>query len=403
MLPQAETQLHLGDCLPILLQMRAGSADLAYLDPPFFSQRVHRLAPRDRSQVFSFDDLWDSQREYAAFILERLQAVHRVLSARGSVFFHCDRNAVHVIRVLLEQIFGPENFRSEIIWHYRRWSNAQRGLLPAHQTILYYSKSSEYVFNEIWTDYSPATNVDQILQRRARDEFNKSTYDRDVDGNPIPNGIKRGVPLGDVWDIPFLNPKAKERTGYPTQKPLQLLEQIITLSTKEGDCVLDPFCGSGTALVAARSLNRSAIGIDESEEALELTRKRLLEPIRSKSRLLELGRAAYQNVDEGALALLQGLDVTPVQRNNGIDALLRHGFEGSPVPIRVQRPGETLLEAAEMLFKASVHKGAKRMFIVARTRGGCLAFGEELPPGVIAVEAPALAIRAYLETQRTPS
>lgn len=164
-------------------------------------------------------------------------------------------------------MFGSENFRSEIIWHYRRWSNSQRGLLLAHQTILYYTKSDQFTFNEMWTEYSPATNVDQILQRRSRDEFNKSVYDRDEDGNVIANGSKRGVPLSDVWDIPFLNPKAKERTGYPTQKPLSLLERIITLTTNEGDCVVDPFCGSGTTLVAAQSLGRTAIGVDVSEDA----------------------------------------------------------------------------------------------------------------------------------------
>ncbi|HJT33449.1 MAG TPA: site-specific DNA-methyltransferase, partial [Pirellulales bacterium] len=236
--------------------MECGSADLVYLDPPFFTQKVHRLAPRDRSKEFSFEDLWPSQKEYGTFLLQRLRAVHRVISNRGSLFFHCDRNAVHLARLVLDELFGPERFRSEIIWHYRRWSNAQRGLLPAHQTILYYTKSDQYTFNEMWTEYSPATNVDQILQRRSRDEFNKSIYDRDDDGNVIANGNKPGVPLSDVWDIPFLNPKAKERTGYPTQKPLSLLERIITLTTNEGDCVLDPFCGSGTTLVAARSLRR---------------------------------------------------------------------------------------------------------------------------------------------------
>ncbi len=163
---------------------------------------------------------------------------------------------------LLDEVFGSENFRSEIIWHYRRWSNSQRGLLPAHQTILYYSKTDTYTFNEKLTEYSLATNVDQILQRRSRDDSNKSVYDRDENGNVVSNGPKRGVPLSDVWDIPFLNPKAKERTGYPTQKPLLLLERIISLATNEGDCVLDPFCGSGTTLVAAQSLNRTAMGVD---------------------------------------------------------------------------------------------------------------------------------------------
>lgn len=395
--PKADIQVHLGDCLPVLQEMECGCVDLAYLDPPFFTQKVHRLGPRDRSKEFSFEDLWSSHKEYGAFLIERLRAVHGVISDRGSLFFHCDRNATHLVRIVLDEVFGHENFRAEIIWHYRRWSNSQRGLLPGHQTILYYTKSDDYTFNEMWTEYSPATNVDQILQRRSRDEFNKSVYDRDDNGNVIPNGSKRGVPLSDVWDIPFLNPKAKERTGYPTQKPLLLLERIITLTTNEGDCVLDPFCGSGTALVAAQSLGRTAIGVDVSEEAVALTKRRLKEPIRTNSRLLEVGREAYRNVDESVLAMLRGLDYVPVHRNSGIDAILKQEFDGGPVPIRVQRFGETLLDAALKLSRASTNKGAKLMFVVALARGGCFEFADELPTGVVAVESPALGIRDYLE------
>jgi site-specific DNA-methyltransferase (adenine-specific) len=380
--------------------MESGSADLAYLDPPFFTRRIHRLAPRDRSKEFSFEDLWSSQKEYGTFLLERLQATHRVISDHGALFFHCDRNAVHVARLLLDEVFGSENFRAEIVWHYRRWSNSQRGLLPAHQTILYYTKSDQFTFNEIWTEYSPATNVDQILQRRSRDAFNKSIYDRDDDGNVIANGNKRGVPLSDVWDIPFLNPKAKERTGYPTQKPLLLLERIISLTTNEGHCVLDPFCGSGTTLVAAQSLRRAAIGIDMSADAVALSKRRLDESVRSNSRLVEVGREAYRNADEAVLAMLQGLEYNPVQRNNGIDAILKQEFDGGPIPIRVQRPGETLLDAARKLSRASVGKGAKVMFVVALARGGCFDFADQLPSGVIAVESPALSIRDHLERMK---
>ena len=399
---QANVQVHLGDCLSILQGMGSGFVNLAYLDPPFFTQKVHRLAPRDRSREFSFDDIWSSQKEYATFLLERLREVSRVVAGDGSVFFHCDRNAVHLARIILDEVFGAENFRSEIIWHYRRWSNSQKGLLPAHQTILYYTKSDSYTFNEIWMEYSPATNVDQILQRRRRDGSNKSVYARDEHGNAVPNGGKRGVPLSDVWDIPFLNPKAKERIGYPTQKPLLLLERIISLTTNEGDCVLDPFCGSGTSLVAAQLLNRTAIGIDLSEDAIEITRKRLKEPTMSQSRLLDVGREAYRNADDNVLAILQGLDYIPIQRNAGIDAILKEDFAGGPVPILVQRSGETILEAARKLSKAAVSKGAKIMFLVALARGGCFDFADELPPGVIVIELPALGIREHLNKLKTP-
>ena len=398
---RADIQVRLGDCLPILQGMEDEGVDLVYLDPPFFTQKVHRLRPRDRSKEFSFEDIWATQKEYTTFLFERLREIHRVTSEDGSIFFHCDRNAAHLVRALLDEVFGSENFRSEIIWHYRRWSNSQRGLLPAHQTILYYTKSGNYIFNEMLTDYSLTTNVDQILQRRSRDESNKSVYDRDVDGNVISNGAKRGVPLSDVWEIPFLNPKAKERTGYPTQKPLLLLERIIRLATNEGDCVLDPFCGSGTTLIAAHSLNRAAVGIDVSEEAVELTKKRLGAPTRTESRLLEVGREAYRNVDDTALGMLQGLDYVPVQRNSGIDAILKQEFNGGPVTVRVQRRGETLLDAAQKLSNASAGKGAKLMFVVVLARGGYFEFANELPAGVIAIESPALDIREHLEKFKT--
>lgn len=245
-------------------------------------------------------------------------------------------------------------------------------------------------------EYSPATNVDQILQRRKRDAFNKAVYDRDDDGNTVPSGSKSGVPLGDVWDIPFLNPKAKERTGYPTQKPLLLLERIIELSTNTGDVVLDPFCGSGTTLVAANLLGRRAVGIDISPDAAALTRSRLREPIRSDSLLLANGRESYRNANAEALALLEGLDVVPVQRNSGIDAILKEPFEGTPVTVRVQRRHESAVEAAQNLYRASATKQAKLMFLIVVSRGGNFEFAEELPPGVVAVDAPGLAIRDYL-------
>lgn len=157
--------------------------------------------------------------DYKHFIKERLQECRRVLKNIGIIFVHCDSSASHHIRSLLDEVFGAENFQSEIIWTYRRWSNAKRGLLNAHQTIYFYSKSDTYKFNTLYTDYSPTTNIDQILQERERDEHGKSVYKRDSQGNVVLGREKKGVPLSNVWEIPYLNPKAAERTGYPTQKP----------------------------------------------------------------------------------------------------------------------------------------------------------------------------------------
>ncbi|WP_337177733.1 DNA methyltransferase [Paludisphaera sp.] len=380
-----------GDCLPHLEAMPPGSVHLAYLDPPFATGRVHRLSPRDRSAVYEFADVWETPRAYEAFLRERLVAARRALADSGSLFFHCGRDAGHVARGLLDEVFGPSRFRSEIIWHYRRWSSGTRGLLPAHQTIHYYTKSDEFVFNPVWEPYSPATNVDQLVQRRRRDGASKSIYARDDEGRPIPSGAKRGVPLGDVWDIPYLNPKARERTGYPTQKPLALLERIVALASRPGDVVLDPFCGSGTALVAAVSLGRRAIGIDASEAAVALARSRLERPVRSASRLMERGRESYRTADAECLGLLAGLDVVPVHRNAGVDALLKSGEDGRPVAVRVQRPGETVGEAASKLRRAGASMQAARLFLVVREPGA-----GDTPEGVELIESPAAMIARIL-------
>ena len=152
--------------------------------------------------------------------------------------------------------------------------------------------------------YSPTTNIDQILQERKRSETGKVIYKRDEKGDVVPSKEKRGVPISDVWEIPFLNPKAKERVGYPTQKPIELLERIIKLSTDPGDCVLDPFCGSGTTLVSAALLGRTFIGIDNNPEAVRLCRQRLETPFKTDSNLLKTGADSYRTKTEEELSIL---------------------------------------------------------------------------------------------------
>ena len=394
-----DCNVYCGDCMEVLRRFPTAKADLIYLDPPFFTQRKQKLSTRDRSTEFSFDDRWNSISGYASFLAERLGELHRVLKPTGSIFFHCDKTASHVARLVLDDVFGMKRFQSEIIWSYRRWSNSARKLLPAHQTILFYSKEATFKFNVIRTSYSPTTNVDQILQRRSRDASNKSVYARDAEGNVVYGGSKRGVPLSDVWEIPFLNPKARERTGYPTQKPLLLLEQIIRLVTDEGDVVLDPFCGSGTTLVAAKLLARSTIGIDVSEEAVELTRRRLAAPVRTESHVFKKGVDSYKTASDQALALLNGIAHTPVQRSNGIDAFLEETYRGVPIPVRVQRPGETVAEAALALYKAAKTKQARRMIVVATEDTPSL-LESSIPEAVQIIPSATLSISRFLQDLR---
>lgn len=383
--------LHCGDCLNILKQFPDESFDLVYLDPPFFTQKVHRLKTRDRTTEFSFSDTWASNKDYISFLHVRLKEMKRVLASTGSIFFHCDRSASHLIRILLDDVFSTRNFRSEIIWYYRRWSNSQKSLLPAHQTIYYYTKSNQFTFNTIYQDYSESTNVDQILQRRCRDSAGKSVYERDLDGNTVPIGDKPGVPLSDVWDIPYLNPKAEERVGYPTQKPVLLLERIIELASNRGDSVLDPFCGSGTTLVAASLWERKHVGIDISEEAISLTSQRLLRLVKTRSNLLEKGRGSYNTANKDLLSVLGDLDYVPVHRNKGIDAILKQGSGKRPVLIRIQRDGETVEEAANLLVKASQKKEPGRLFLIVTTRDS-----SPTPPGVRLIETPKSQIKQLL-------
>ncbi|MBI5290506.1 MAG: site-specific DNA-methyltransferase [Chloroflexi bacterium] len=389
-----------GDCLVHLPQLGDASIQLVYLDPPFFTQKEHTLRTRDNSNEYSFGDRWASLDDYLAFMREALTHCKRILKSSGSVFLHCDKSASHHLRVLLDEVFGSENFQSDIIWAYKRWSNSKKGLLNAHQTIYFYSKTADFKFNTIFTDYSPTTNIDQILQSRARNEFGKAVYQRDENGDTVMGPEKRGVPLSDVWNIPFLNPKAKERVGYPTQKPVLLLERIIAISTDKGDCVLDPFCGSGTTLVAAKLLGRDYIGIDISTDAIRLSESRLFEPIRTESDVLALGEDRYLEKSEYERSILKAISAVPVERNNGIDGFLKFHVNGRPVSIRIQKRDEDIESAKQRLIQASRSKNCSVMILVRTHRQSERLFAPEADDSnVVVVDAYDLMIDEWLENR----
>jgi site-specific DNA-methyltransferase (adenine-specific) len=336
-----------GHCIEKLKEMESGKVDLIYFDPPFFTQRKHALSTRDNTKTYEFEDKYTSLEDYLSLIEDVLIESKRLLTETGSVFLHCDKTASHNIRVVLDKVFGKQNFQSEIVWSYKRWSNSKKGLLNSHQIVFFYSKTDNFKFNTIYTDYSATTNLDQILQDRERNSNGKSVYKRDGNGNTILGKEKKGVPLSDVWEIPYLNPKAKERTGYPTQKPVLLLNQIISIAT---------FCGSGTTCVSAKLLKRNFIGIDISLDAVELARTRLEEMVVSSSNLLNKGMGDYLEKTEKELAILQNLNAFPVQRNLGIDGFLKEHHGGVPVPIKIQGDNEALEFAIEKLERASMGK-----------------------------------------------
>ncbi len=358
-----ENSIIQGDALKILKKINEKSVDLVYLDPPFYTQDKHSLLSKTNVE-YSFDDKWNDMDDYLHFMQERLFECKRILKNTGSIFLHCDRNASHYLKVLMDKVFGMANFQSEIIWSYKRWSNSKKGLLNNHQVILFYSKTKKFKFNKIYKEYSETTNVDQILQERARNENGKSVYKLDKNGETVVGQSKKGVPVSDVLEIPFLNPKAKERVGYPTQKPIILLEQIIKLVTDEDDLVVDPFVGSGTTAVAAKMLNRKYIGIDKSKDAVVLTNDRLGSLIKTESHLLKRGKAAYRNLSEKQMDILQCLNATPVQRNSGIDGFLKDYIYDRPVSVKIQREDETLDEAVSKLSKSSKTKQCSFMILV---------------------------------------
>lgn len=238
----------------------------------------------------------------------------------------------------------------------------------------------------IYNEYSPTTNIDQILQERVRNSDGKAQYKHDQNGTIVLCKEKKGVPMSDVWEIPFLNPKAKERTGYPTQKPIKLLERIIQLSTDEGDVILDPFCGSGTTLVASKLLSRKFIGIDKNIYAIELCNERLCTPVKTTSRLLQLGINAYKTKTEKELALLNLLDCDVVQRNKGIDGILKKYYLDAPVAVKIQKSNESLSEAANLLMNAARRKKCSFMILI-RTSEDVLSDKKPIQPNMIVIDS----------------
>lgn len=246
--------------------LEEGCCDLIYVDPPFYSKRIVRKA----GQPFSgFDDRHEGGLEgFVAFLRPRFAQMHRLLSPRGLLYVHLDWRAVHYVKVMLDELFGPDRFLNEIIWSYRTGARPARWFARKHDTLLLYVKKvGEHTFNRLRGGEYRTRDL------RIADDGRpyKSTRNGPIYFHP------EGPALCDVWDIPFLSTVSKERTGYPTQKPEALLERIIRASSNEGDRVADFFCGSGTALVVAKRLKRRWTGCDINPEAVALTKQRLVQ------------------------------------------------------------------------------------------------------------------------------
>jgi len=266
-------ELILGDNLEIMKKMPKESIDLIYLDPPFFSNRNYEVIWGDKGEIRSFQDRWAGGVEnYLVWLKARVKEMWRLLKPTGSIYLHCDWHADAYIRVeILDKIFGYNNLRNDIVWHYRRWTGKAKGFQKLHDTVFYYTKSEDYTFNEMFTNYTEGSEDRKkqgVLHGFKKGHKPVLVSDGETD--------ERGVRENDVWQIPFIAPSAKERIGYPTQKPKTLLERIIKASSNEGDIILDPFVGGGTTIIVADNLQRQWIGIDQSPIAIRVSDMRLL-------------------------------------------------------------------------------------------------------------------------------
>jgi DNA modification methylase len=259
-----------------------GRVTLAYLDPPFLTGRVHSRVERrrceqtkhiERTEHAAFDDRWDSLSDYLLHLSERLRLVRTLLADHGSVVVHVDSKTSHYVKVLCDEIFGQDAFVSEIIWRYRRWPAKTKNFQRMHDVLLRYVKDPAAAprFNQLYEPLAASTlatwgtNKQRAVVSTAGRRLRSSTTE---EATP-------GTPLGDVWEIGIVAPVAKERTGYPTQKPEALLERLVSALSDPGDLVLDPYAGSGTTLAVARRLGRRALGIDQSAEAWATAEPRL--------------------------------------------------------------------------------------------------------------------------------
>jgi DNA modification methylase len=329
-----QNTLYTNDNLYILNGLNSESVDLIYLDPPFNSKRTYSAPVGSKSAGASFKDMWtwedvdngyldkliekypslvrfiESIEEihskgmmaYITYMTQRLIEMHRVLKNTGSIYLHCDPTASHYLKIVLDEIFGRDNFRNEIVWERSpmKGAKATSGQFGRNiDIILFYSKNSkECYFVQL---YKPHDLKSKNNKFRFTDE-NGRIYSRDTPLGDYSkdsiaefekcgkiyttkNGKKqlirfldevKGLTIGSTWsDIKPINQVSSERTGYPTQKPLQLLHRIIKASSKEGDLVLDPFCGCATTCVAAEQLQRKWIGVDIEKQAAMVLIERL--------------------------------------------------------------------------------------------------------------------------------
>lgn len=335
---KVDTQrIYCGDNLEVLRRMPAGCVDLIYIDPPFNSNRNYEVFWGETKEKRAFEDRHESTRAYIEFMRPRCVEMARVLKKTGSFYYHCDWHASHYVKVMLDQIFAESSFRNELVWKRAstvkgNFGQGSRMWSPNTDSIFFYTPTNQNTFNQIFKPYTQDyldtfyRHVDKNGRRyrlismigpgggakgNPRYEcmgvtkywrYSEKTMNKLIEEGMVvqskPGAVPqrkqfldkgKGVAIQTLWDdIEALSPSARERLGYPTQKPLALLDRIISASSKPGDIVLDAFCGCGTALASAQNLGRRWIGIDVSPTACRVIESRLTDDCK-----LVLGRDFY--------------------------------------------------------------------------------------------------------------
>jgi len=264
---------------------KEGGIKLIYIDPPFdvgadFSMDIEiggNVLTKEPGilEEIAYRDTWGKGADsFISMIYERITLMKELLSKDGTIYVHCDYRVCAYIRMVLDEIFGKENFLNEIIWHYRRWSSPQKMYVKMYDSIFYYSKSNKWSHNIQFTPLKEST----LKRFQGQKQMHRVINGKVVLAEDLRNEESPGVQMPDVWvDINYLPGFSNERQDYPTQKPEKLLERIITTSSNKDDLIADFFCGSGTTLAVGEKFGRKWIGADLSKFAIHTTRKRMIE------------------------------------------------------------------------------------------------------------------------------
>jgi len=358
--------LYYGDNLDVLRQHIADEAvDLVYLDPPFNSNATYNVlfseqdGSRAAAQVLAFDDTWEwnqtaveayeetverggdvavclqamrtllggsgtagsAMLAYLSMMAPRLMELRRVLKPTGSIYLHCDPTASHYLKLLMDSVFGRAMFRNEIVWCYRGGGVPRNAFARKHDVILFYAKTKNALFYPQFVPYSEASTA--LVVRRGGISIDNRERD-----------LARGAHMPDWWtDINSLQTWSPERLGYPTQKPVALLERILAASSQPGDVVLDPFCGCGTAIDAAQRMGRKWIGIDITHLSINLIKHRLhdtfgeslaFDVVGEPADLVGARKLAHDDPYQFQWWVLGLVGARPVEQKKGAD----HGIDG---------------------------------------------------------------------------